>query len=287
VEPNPSIPENGAFPQPTPDPVYDEREILARVARGDQYAFRLLFDRHRDKVYSFALFLTRFEPTAEEITQDVFTKAWTHREELPKLDYFLSWLRTVARNEAYNYLKRKARERLAFLDLAGHAGGRLLLDQEEKTGKIIHTIGTLNRCEAVFTSTIRVVITGSHEPDKAWLIQAKTPQKEFDFTGGMVVIPDTIDHPMVANVLVTYKGEGNKPFSYAFYAEQGELTMHINRDDTAQPVQITGPSLSQDYQNELLGPVLNYNHRIDVLLKQLKETGSDTAEIKAKELHHT
>jgi RNA polymerase sigma-70 factor (family 1) len=119
VESTPGIPENGATPHPATDPAYDEREVLVRVARGDQHAFRQLFDRHRDKIYSFALYLTRLEPTAEEITQDVFTKAWTHREKLPKLDYFPSWLKVVARNEAYNYLKRKARERLALLDLAG------------------------------------------------------------------------------------------------------------------------------------------------------------------------
>jgi hypothetical protein len=130
------------------------------------------------------------------------------------------------------------------------------------------------------TSIIQVIITGSHKPDKAYLLQAGAPQKEFDFTDGTVVIPDTIDHPLVATVMVTYKGEENKRYTYAFYAEPGELIMHINRDDTAQPVLLSGPPLSQDFQDQLWGPVLNYNHHISILQTQLKRTRADSTDIK-------
>jgi hypothetical protein len=133
-----------------------------------------------------------------------------------------------------------------------------------------------------FICTIHVVVNGSHEPSQAYLHQAKTPGKSFDFTGGMTIIQDTVDHPLIATVLITYKGEGNRPYAYAFYAVPGELTMHINRDDTDKAIEITGPQLSQDYQNQLLGPVLNYNHQISLLQKKLTQVGADSTEIRAE-----
>lgn len=130
--------------------------------------------------------------------------------------------------------------------------------------------------------TIHVVMDGSHEPSKAYLLQAKTPQREFDFTTRTVVIQDTINHPLVATVLVTYKDEGNKPHTYAFYAVPGDLTMHINRDDSVNTVQVTGAPLSEEYQNELSGPVMQYNHQIGLLQKKLKQALSDSASVKAE-----
>jgi hypothetical protein len=128
--------------------------------------------------------------------------------------------------------------------------------------------------------TIHVAVEGAHEPAQAYLFQAKTPQKQFDFTGRTALIPDTIDHPLIATVLVTYKGEGNRSYKYAVYVVPGELTLRIDRDDTVHPVQVTGAALSQDYQNELLGPVMNYNHRISLLQQKLKQAGSDSTEIR-------
>lgn len=93
-------------------PPYDEKACLLRASRGEESAFRQLFDQHRDRVYSFALFLTHQPTMAEEITQDVFTKVWLHREDLAGIDYFISWLKTIARNQAYNYLQKSARERI-------------------------------------------------------------------------------------------------------------------------------------------------------------------------------
>lgn len=83
------------------------------MARGDERAFRELYDHYRQKIYSLGMYLTRSEPVSEEIVQEVFMKTWEKREQLTGIDYFNAWLRTVARNICINHLRSLALERLA------------------------------------------------------------------------------------------------------------------------------------------------------------------------------
>ncbi len=62
----------------TPPPAtgaFGERELIARAVQGDQDAFRALYDRHLERVYGLVV---RWGGSleAEEITQDVFVRAW-------------------------------------------------------------------------------------------------------------------------------------------------------------------------------------------------------------------
>src|SRR5262249_45985713 len=53
----------------------DER-LVTRVAQGDRQALQLLFGRHRQSVYRFALRLVGNSATAEDIVNDVFLELW-------------------------------------------------------------------------------------------------------------------------------------------------------------------------------------------------------------------
>lgn len=89
-----------------------ERDLLLQMSKGDERAFTQLVDYHKDNIYYYALTVTKSEFLAEEITQNVFIKIWQNRLTLPTLDSFSAWMKTVARNEAYNYLKRIAMEKV-------------------------------------------------------------------------------------------------------------------------------------------------------------------------------
>lgn len=58
------------------------------------------------------MYLTRSEILSEEIVQDVFLKVWQKREELNDISYFNAWLRTVAKNTCFNYLRKLAIEEI-------------------------------------------------------------------------------------------------------------------------------------------------------------------------------
>jgi RNA polymerase sigma-70 factor (family 1) len=94
-------------------PAYNERELLHRLTGGDEIAFRELYDRYRNEVYSFALGITRSIPLAEEIVQDTFVRVWQHRDKLSEILKFDSWLFTIARNLCYTALRKLALDRKA------------------------------------------------------------------------------------------------------------------------------------------------------------------------------
>ncbi len=97
-------------------PANAEHTQLLLVAGGDEAAFRQLYEKWHPKVYSLAMYLTRSPFMSEEITQEVFVKIWNNRHQLTEIEYLASWIRTITRNTIINYLKAKAREKLALHD---------------------------------------------------------------------------------------------------------------------------------------------------------------------------
>ncbi|HSC37691.1 MAG TPA: sigma-70 family RNA polymerase sigma factor [Chitinophagaceae bacterium] len=87
-----------------------ETELLQLIAQGDTVAFRRLFDRYRDPVFTFAMHYTHRQDAAEEIVQETFLKLWLLREKLPLVERFEAWLFVVTRNFSYSYLRKLARE---------------------------------------------------------------------------------------------------------------------------------------------------------------------------------
>jgi RNA polymerase sigma-70 factor (ECF subfamily) len=87
----------------------NEKDLLQRIAAGDQAAFTALFDAYKDRIYTIALRLTDSPLIAEEIVQDVFLRIWVKRETLAAVDHFRAYLFTATRNQVFNILKRLAR----------------------------------------------------------------------------------------------------------------------------------------------------------------------------------
>jgi RNA polymerase sigma-70 factor (family 1) len=98
----------------------DEQEKiwLARVAIGDEQAFRALYDSYSPRIYSLGMHLTQSAIMAEELVQDIFEKLWKKRVSLPQVEHFPGYIKAMVRNTASNQLKRMAHERLILQRLA-------------------------------------------------------------------------------------------------------------------------------------------------------------------------
>lgn len=90
-------------------PPYNERELLNRVASGDEGAFSVLFNRYKDKVFSIAWTYTENQFYSEEAVQDVFLQVWKNRSRLTEIENFESWIFIIARNQSVNTLHRMLR----------------------------------------------------------------------------------------------------------------------------------------------------------------------------------
>jgi len=103
--------------------ILTEKELLLQVASGDAESFKYLFEKYKNKIYSMSMYITRSEYISEEITQEAFYKVWQHREELGKIEFFNSYLRTIVANVAYNYLKRIANEKFILKSISKQSSG--------------------------------------------------------------------------------------------------------------------------------------------------------------------
>ena len=66
----------------------DEKALLQKIAGGDQTAFNSLFERYRNRLFSYLYKVTKSRESAEEMVLDVFVKIWTGREVVKEIDNF-------------------------------------------------------------------------------------------------------------------------------------------------------------------------------------------------------
>lgn len=95
-------------------------EDLKAFINGDRRAFGLIYSCYKDRVYFYALRLTKSEELAEEVLQDVFVRVWANREKIDTKYSFSSFLFRVAHNHTINILKRLSYEQTARERLAPH-----------------------------------------------------------------------------------------------------------------------------------------------------------------------
>lgn len=100
----------------------DEKSILEQFAAGNHTAFRELFMRYHLKVYYFVLGLVKSESDAEDLTQEIFLKLWTHRSRFTEVRTFGSYLYVLAKHTAFNYIESR-RVNLVSLERAGEEDG--------------------------------------------------------------------------------------------------------------------------------------------------------------------
>ncbi len=89
------------------DLIYNESELLGKVASGDQKAFTTLVDYYWNRVYSHALAYSKSVTRAQEITQDVFLKVWHKREALTEVRDFKSYLFILGKHHIISSMRKK------------------------------------------------------------------------------------------------------------------------------------------------------------------------------------
>ena len=83
--------------------------LIEACRRGDREAFRELFFLYRERVYATALYLTRLEHAAADITQQVFLKLLTRIGTFRGESRFGTWLIQIVVNAARDEARRTRR----------------------------------------------------------------------------------------------------------------------------------------------------------------------------------
>lgn len=88
----------------------DDQQLVARVVKGDEHAFLVLYDRYSSRVYALTLRVLGDAMLAEEVTQDTFLKLWSRaRQYNPGQGELAPWLLTIAHRTALDRLRLENR----------------------------------------------------------------------------------------------------------------------------------------------------------------------------------
>jgi RNA polymerase sigma-70 factor (ECF subfamily) len=90
--------------------------LMARVARGDEPAYRMLTRRHLPAMLGLARRILGNATDAEDVAQEAMLRVWTHAPRWQPLAAFRTWLTRVVVNLC---LDRKRRARWVALEAAG------------------------------------------------------------------------------------------------------------------------------------------------------------------------
>jgi RNA polymerase sigma-70 factor (ECF subfamily) len=138
-------------------------ELIARARRGEDDAFRLIFDRYGRPVISFIYDMVGQRDLAEELTQETFVRAFKNLKSLRDDTKLSTWLFGIAKNVARESLRYKHREtdKVAIEDdrVIEMSDGRLPPDRElldkELSGVITSALDSLDEDKRmVFTLKI-------------------------------------------------------------------------------------------------------------------------------------
>ncbi|MEP6493742.1 MAG: RNA polymerase sigma factor [bacterium] len=105
------------------DPLGNGDSDVARAAAGDRTAFERLYRLHLNRVFSLCARMVTDRAHAEELTQDVFVRAWEKLHLFRGESSFSTWLHRLTVNLVLNARKSEGRQRSRFEETDEEMGG--------------------------------------------------------------------------------------------------------------------------------------------------------------------
>ena len=84
-----------------------DEQIIESYLNGDENAIAVLVNRYAGHIYNFVRQSVRDSEVAEDLTQEVFVKAWKNIKKFDLDKKFKPWLFQIARNAIIDYLRKK------------------------------------------------------------------------------------------------------------------------------------------------------------------------------------
>src|SRR5215208_2482036 len=92
-----------------PDAVISDHKLVARVRRGDDRAFELLYERFNRRIAAYVHGMVKDHGRAEDITQEVFISALRRMRDTDRPIIFKPWIYEIAKNACIDQFRRSRR----------------------------------------------------------------------------------------------------------------------------------------------------------------------------------
>jgi len=81
--------------------------LLSRAKLGQEDAFASIYNLYFEKIFRFIFYRVSHKEVAEDLSEEVFVKAYTKLSTIEKDDSFEGWLYQIARNKVIDYYREK------------------------------------------------------------------------------------------------------------------------------------------------------------------------------------
>jgi RNA polymerase sigma-70 factor (ECF subfamily) len=98
------------------EPPHPDVELVARAKAGDTAAFEQLIRQYERQIFRTAQHITQNREDAEDITQDVFFKAFQKLDQFQGNSKFSTWLVRIAVNESLMRLRKRKTSKTVSMD---------------------------------------------------------------------------------------------------------------------------------------------------------------------------
>ena len=98
---------NSGRPAGASDTQPDEANLIRKAKSGEAGAFGCLYDACVDRIYRYIFFRVTDAQLAEDLTSEVFLKAWGNLHRYRPGGPFLAWLYTIARNTVIDHYRTR------------------------------------------------------------------------------------------------------------------------------------------------------------------------------------
>ena len=105
-----------AEPLPPEIEVHPDVDLVARTRAGDNSAYEQLVKQYERQIFRTANHITQNREDAEDITQDVFFKAFQKLEQFQGNSKFSTWLVRIAVNESLMRLRKRKTSKTVSMD---------------------------------------------------------------------------------------------------------------------------------------------------------------------------
>jgi RNA polymerase sigma factor (sigma-70 family) len=119
----------------------NDSEIISKVLTGDQQAYAELVARYQNYVFTLAFRFTKNREDAEEVSQDIFVKAYRALADFKGNSKFSTWLYTIVNNTCITFLRKKklqthSLDKEGVFEVADSQDSGLRANQVEQKSKI-------------------------------------------------------------------------------------------------------------------------------------------------------
>ena len=84
-----------------------DEELVGNILTGDEMAFEELLKRYLKPIYNFLYRFAGDIAALDDLTQETFIKVWKNLKRFDPEKKFKTWIFTIAKNTAYDHLKKK------------------------------------------------------------------------------------------------------------------------------------------------------------------------------------